>query len=80
MINRMQTGVQTGARSHNYSHQRVKLAIAMYDVEVAYVRLAGVEPGDPKYSYRSEQLKVALQQYWNIDGQIESYIQRARGN
>lgn len=84
MINLAQTNTRTNlalehhVESHN--RQRMKLAIALFDVEVAHTHLAELDPADRQYTQRLEQLKAALADYWSIDAQIERYLQSARGN
>ena len=84
MINLTQTyapadlTVERQVASHN--RQRMKLAIALFDVEVAHTHLAELDPSDRQYTHRLEQLKEALEAYWSIDEQIERYLQSARGN
>ncbi len=84
MINLAQTNVYTGlslehhVESHN--RQRMKLAIALFDVEVAHTHLGELDPSDRQYAQRLEHLKAALEAYWRIDDQIERYLKSARGN
>jgi hypothetical protein len=84
MINLAQTNVHTGLtlEHHLESHnrQRMKLAIALFDVEIAHTHLAELDASDRQYPPRLEQLKAALEAYWRIDDQIERYLKSARGN
>jgi hypothetical protein len=84
MINLAQTNAHTDftlehhAEIHN--RQRMKLAIALFDVEIAHTHLTELEPTDRQYAQRLEQLKASLEAYWRIDDQIERYLKSARGN
>lgn len=72
--------VYTGAGLPGQMSQQVMLAHALYGVEVAHTRLK--EPGmtAEQSTMRGQQLDVALEAYWQIDNQIEAYLERAREN
>ena len=73
-----QTEVYTGTIQRDCTRQRMKLAIALFDLELAHDALAELEPSDHQYEERAEQLKSALQHYWHIDRQVERFLHTTR--
>ncbi len=80
MITLTKTEVNAGTLQRDCTRQRMKLAIALFDVENAHAQLAELEPEGRQYKNGLKQLKATLEVYWRIDEQVESFLQRSRAN
>jgi hypothetical protein len=76
----LQMNLRTGPILERHNRQRMKLALALYEVEVAQAHLSETAPTDKQYDRRLRDLASALRAYWRIDEQTEKYLNRAGGN
>ena len=75
MINVVGMALQSNSFAERCNRERMKLAFALFDVEIAHSRFAILDPGDEDHKRCLDDLKSALAKYWQIDNEVQRYLQ-----
>jgi hypothetical protein len=74
MMNVVEMALQGNSFAERCNRERMKLAFALFDVEIAHSRFVVLDPADEDRERCLNDLKSALAKYWQIDNEVERYL------